>query len=49
MDFGKPYTPGRKPTTFQYYTPLVRKHGCNIDHLNVVTTFPNLEVEDNDI
>jgi len=28
---------------------MVGKHGCNIDHLDVVTAFLNPEIDDDDI
>jgi len=48
-DFGETYTPVSKLTTFWYLIPLVGRCGWNIDNLDVVTTFPNPDVDDNDI
>jgi len=48
-DFGEPYAPVGKLTTFRYLISLVRKHRWNIDRLDVVTAFLNPEVDDDDI
>jgi len=48
-DFRETYAPVGKLTTFQYLISLVRKHGWNIDHLDVVTALLNPEVDDDDI
>jgi hypothetical protein len=48
-DFGEAYAPVRKLTTFRYLMSLVRKHGWNIDDLDVVTGFLNPEVDDENI
>jgi len=48
-DFGETYAPVRKLTSFRYLISIVGKHGWNIDHLDVVTTFLNPEIDDDDI
>jgi hypothetical protein len=48
-ELGETYAPDRELTTFRYLISLVRKYGWNIDHLDEVTAFLNLEVDDDDI
>jgi len=48
-DFGETYAPVGKLTTFRYLISLVGRCGWNIDHLDVVTAFLNLDVDDVDI
>jgi len=48
-DFRETYGPVRKLTTFRYLISRVGKNGWNINHLDVVTTFLNPEVNDDDI
>jgi hypothetical protein len=49
MEFRETYAPVGKLTTFRYLISLVRKHGWNIDYLDVVTAFLNPEVDDDNI
>jgi hypothetical protein len=48
-DFGEPYAPVGKLTTFRYHISLIGRYGWNMDHLDVVTAFLNPEIHDNDI
>jgi len=50
-DFGETYAPVGKLITFRYLTSLIGKYGTtwNMDHLDVVTTFLNPEIDDDDI
>jgi hypothetical protein len=48
-DFGQPYASVQKVTTFGYHISLVGRCGWNIDHLDVVTAFQNLEVDNDNI
>jgi len=49
MDFGETYAPVGKLTTFRYLISLIRRYGWNMDLLDVVTTFLNPEIDDDDI
>jgi hypothetical protein len=48
-DFGETYAPVGKLTTFRYLISLIARYGWNMDHLNVVTAFLNLKIDDDDI
>jgi len=48
-DFRGTYAPVGELSTIRYLIFLIRKHGWNIDHVDVVTAFLNHEVADNDI
>jgi len=48
-DFGKTFAPVGKLTTFGYLITMVRKHGRNMDHLDVVTAFLNPGINHDDI
>jgi hypothetical protein len=48
-DFRETSAPVGIPTTLQYLISQVRKHGCNIDHFDMVTAFLHSEAFDNDI
>jgi len=48
-DFGEIFAPIGKVTTFRYLIPLVGRYGCNMEHLDVVTTFLNPKIYDDDI
>ena len=49
MDFGETYAPVGKLTTFRYLISLIGRYKWNMDHLDVVTTFLNPEIDDDDI
>jgi len=48
-DFGETHAAVGTLTTCLYLISRVGNHGCNIDHLDVVTAFLNPEIYDNDI
>jgi len=48
-DFGEPYAPVGMLTTFRHLISLVGKLGWNIGHLDVVTSFLNPELGNDDI
>ena len=48
-DFGETYAPVGKLTTFRYLISLIGRYGWNMNHLDVVTAFLNLEIDDDDI
>jgi len=48
-DCGDTFTPVRKVPTFQYLISLIGRYASNMDHLDVVTTFLNPEIDDDDI
>ena len=48
-DFGATYAPVGRLTTFRYLISPIRRYEWNMDHLDVVTTFINPEIDDDDI
>jgi len=48
-DFGATYTSVGKLTTFWYLISLIGRYGWNMDHVDVVTTVLNPEIDDDDI
>ena len=49
MDLVETYARVAKLTTFRYLISLIRRSRWNIDHLDVMTTFLNPEIDDDDI
>jgi hypothetical protein len=45
-DFSETYTAVGKVTTFRYLISLIARYGRNMQHLDVVTAFLNLEIDD---
>jgi hypothetical protein len=48
-DFGETDAPVGKLTTFRYLISLLGRYRWNIDHLDVVITFLNPEIDNDDI
>ena len=48
-NWGDTYAPVGKLTTFRYLISMAASHDLAIDHLDVVTAFPNPEVDDPDL
>ena len=49
MSFGETYASVGKLTRFRYRISLIGRNAWNIDHFNVVTTFLNTGIDNNDI
>jgi hypothetical protein len=49
MDFGETYAPVGMLTTFGYVISLIGRYEYNIDHLDIVTAFLNLKIDDDNI